>query len=196
MTVVVPPCTLPIHSTVKATGPVIVSVTSGELHTVMIIQAVPCSCRYACHVTTKSQLVVVGGISNRKIPVLHILVTTFKVTQVYPQLCHRSSSCQTVNLFQAQPMLSLDISKPVFIFRPPSVEVHRPVASSLEHSPAPTIVHVAPDGEGLPTPWVYGVHSRPSAAQDIGLLAVKGDRVQVANYIEEWKRQDIELLRS
>ena len=47
------------------------------------------------------------------------------------------------------------------------------------HGPAPSIVHVAPDGEGLPTPWVYGVHSRPSAAQDIGLLAVKGDGVQV-----------------
>ena len=47
------------------------------------------------------------------------------------------------------------------------------------YGPAPSVVHVAPDGEGLPTPWVYGVHSRPSAAQDVGLLAVKGDGVQV-----------------
>ena len=30
-------------------------------------------------------------------------------------------------------------------------------------------------------PWVYGVHSRPSAAQDIGLLAVKGEGVQAAD---------------
>ena len=85
-------------------------------------------------------------------------------------------------------MFSLHITKSTFIFHPSSVEIHRPIASSLEHGPAPSVVHVAPDGEGLPTPWVYGVHSWPSAAQDIGLLAVKGEGVQVANYRRRWKK--------
>ena len=86
-------------------------------------------------------------------------------------------------------MLSFHISKSIFILCPPSVEVFWPVASSLKHSPSPSIVHVAPDREGLPTPWVYGVHSRPSAAQDMGLLAVKGPGVQVgtADWMGMWE---------
>ena len=123
VTVIMPPRSLIVFSTVN-TVPVVVSVMSGELHTIMITQAVPSRCRSACYVTTNFQPIVGGRISNRKIPVLSILVTTFKVTKVNPQLWHRSSSRQTVNLLQSQPMLSLHISKPIFILRPPSVEVH------------------------------------------------------------------------
>ena len=90
-----------------------------------------------------------------------------------------------MDLLQAQPMLPFHISKPNFIIHPSSIEVLRPVASSLEHGPAPSILHVTPNREGLPTPWVYGVHSRPCAAHDIGLLAVKGEGVQAADYIGE-----------
>ena len=179
ITAIVPPGTLPECSTVDTVQSVVVSVISGELHAVMIIEAVPCSCMWAWDISTNSQLIVGARISNRKILVVRILVMTFKVSEVYSQLCHGPSSRQTVNLLQAQPMFSLHISKPIIIFCPPSVEVLWAVASSLEHGPAPSIVHVTPDREGLPTPWVYGVHSWPSAAQDIGLLAVKGEGVQV-----------------
>ena len=101
VTAIVPPGSLPDCSTV-ATGPsVIVSVMSGELHAVMIIKAVPCSCRWARHITTDSQLIVGASISNRKILVVRILITTFKVGKVYSQLCHGPSSRQTVNFLQA-----------------------------------------------------------------------------------------------
>ena len=87
-------------------------------------------------------------------------------------------------------MLSFHISKPILILSLPSVEVLRPVTSSPKHGPSPSVVHVTADREGLPTPWVYGVHSRPSAAQDIGLLAVKGEGVQAADWREN-ERQDL-----
>ena len=86
-----------------------------------------------------------------------------------------------MDLLQAQPMLSFHISKPNFRIHPTSVEVLWSIALSLEHGTAPSIVHVAPDREGLPTPWVCGVHSRPSTTQDIGLLAVNGEGVQAAD---------------
>ena len=179
LTVIVPPGTLIDHSTV-VTAPVIVSVVSSELHTVMTVtynHAVTC-CPW---IASNTQCVVGNWTIHRKISIMCILVAIFEVSKVNPQLCHRLSSCQTANLLQAQPMLSLHFTKPILIRCPSLVEVHQTVASSLEHGPAPSIAHVAPDGEGLPTPWVYGVHSQPSAAQDIGLLTVKGDRVQVAN---------------
>ena len=179
ITVIVPPGSLICRSTV-ATGHVIVSVISGELHTIETVTS--CHAVTSCpRISSKTQCVVGTCTVHWKVSVLCILVMSFKVSKVYPQLCHTLSSCQTANILQSQPMLSLHISKSIFIFCPTSIEFHQPVTSSLEHGPAPTIVHVAPDREGLPTPWVYGVHSRPSAAQDIGLLAVKGDRVQVAN---------------
>ena len=183
VTAIVPPRTLLWHSTIT-TPPVIVSVISGELHTIMGVtscQAIPCCPRIA----SNTQFVVGTCTVHRKIPVMCIFLATFIVSQVYLQLCHRFSPRETANLLQAQPMLSLHVSKPVLIFCPSSVEILWPVTSSLEHGPGPSIVHVTPDREGLPTPWVYGVHSWPSAAQDIGLLAVKGEGVQVG--ITDWR---------
>ena len=113
---------------------------------------------------------------------MSIFVAPFKVSQVYiPSAVPQACSCQTADVLQAQPMLSFHMFEATLILRPPSVEILRPVTSSLKHSPPPSIVHVAPDREGLPTPSVYGVHSQPSAAQDIGLLAIKGEGVQAAD---------------
>ena len=103
-----------------------------------------------------------------------------KVSKVNSQLSVHWYSCQTTNLLQTQPVFSFHISKPILIFCPPSLKVLWPITSSLEHGPAPSVLHVAPDREGPPTTWIYGVHSWPSAAQDIGLLAVKGEGVQVS----------------
>ena len=176
----VPPRSSVRYSTVTTAGQVIVSVMCGELHAIQVVNchAIPCCPYPPVLVPSNSESVVGVWSAHMKMVITGILGMSCKVNQVNSQLSH-SYWCQTANLLQAQPMLSLHISKPIFILRPPSVEVLWPITSSLEHGPAPTVVHVAPDGEGLPTPWVYGVHSRPSAAQDIGLLAVKGDGVQV-----------------
>ena len=178
---VVPPGTSVIHSTVTAT-PVIVSVTSGKWHAIKAVapcHAVPCCPYPPVLVPSNSEFVVAARISHMKVVIIGKLGMACKVSKANSQLSLHFYWCQTANLLQAQPMLSLYISKPIFIIRPSSVEVLWPVASSLKHGPPPSIVHVTPDREGLPIPWVYGVHSWPSAAQDIGLLAVKGEGVQV-----------------
>ena len=184
---VVPPCSLPVHSTVT-TPPVIVSVMSGEQHAIQVVtcHAVPCCPYPPVLVPSNSESVVGAWSAHMKIVITGILAMACKVSKVNSQLSLHSYWCKTANLLQAQPVFSLHISKPILIFRPSSLEVLWPIMSSLEHSPAPSVLHVAPDREGLPTPWVYGVHSWPSAAQDIGLLAVKGEGVQVS--LTDWRR--------
>ena len=177
MALIIPPGTLPLNCAVTTTTmPVIVSVISGKLHAIMYCMQTVASCPW---VASNTQCVVGAWITNRILAIMSIFIVSFKVSQVYPQLCHGHRSSQTANVFQAQPMLSFHISEAVLILRPASVEVHWPVASSLKHGPAPSIVHVAPDRDGVPTPWVYGVHSRPVAAVVIGLPTVKWEGVQV-----------------
>ena len=176
--VAVPPGTMPAWSTVT-TPNVIISVMSGELHAMPSHQAVTCCPYPPVLVPSNSESVFGTWFAHMKIVIIGILGMACKVVKVDSEL---SSPCywrQTADLLQAQPVFSLHVSKPILVICPPSLEVHRSVASSLEHGPAPSIVHVTPDREGLPTPWVYGVHSWPSAAQGIGLLAVKGGWVQI-----------------
>ena len=155
---------------------------SGELHAIQVViscQAVTCCPYPPILVPSNSESVVGTWFAHMKIVIIGILGIACKVVKVDSQLSFPCYWRQTANLLQAQPMFSLHVSKPILVICPPSVEVLWPVTSSLEHSPAPSVLHVTPDGEGLPTPWVYGVHSWPSATQDIGLLAVKGEGVHV-----------------
>ena len=126
-----------------------------------------------------------------KIVIASILAIACKVSEVNSQLSLHGHFSQTAYLLQTQPMLSFHISKPVFIVCPTSVEVLCTITSSLKHGPSTSVLHVTPDREGLPTPWVYGVHSRPSAAQHVGLLTVKGQGVQVgiAYCIHIWEEE-------
>ena len=177
----VPPRSLVGYSTVTTAEQVIVSVMCRELHAIQVVNchAIPCCPHPRVLVPSNSESVVGAWSADMKMVIIGILAMACKVSKFNSQLGLHSYCGQTANLLQSQPMLSLHISKSIFILCPPSVEVLWPIASSLKHGPAPSVLHVTPDGEGLPTPWVYGVHSRPSAAQDIGLLAVKGDGVQV-----------------
>ena len=130
-------------------------------------------------VPSNSESVVAARISHMKVVIASKLGMACKVSEVNSQLSLHWHFSQTSYLFQAQPILSLHVSETILTFCPPLVEVLRPIMSSLKHGPSPSIVHVTPNTEGLPTPWVYGVHSWPSAALVIGLLAVKGEGVQV-----------------
>ena len=139
------------------------------------------SCCPSSGTLPNSESVVGAWSAHMKRVITGILGMACKVSKVNSQLSLHSNWCETVDPLQAQPMLSFHISKPIFIIRPTSVEVLRPVASSLKHGPSSSIVNVTPDREGLPAPWVYGVHSWLCAAQDIGLLAVKREGVQAAD---------------
>ena len=110
-------------------------------------------------VPSNSESVVGDRISHMKVVIASKLGMACKVSQVNSQLSLYWHFSQTAYLFQAQPLLSLHVSETILTFCPPLVETLRPVASSLKHGPFPSIVHVTPNSEGLPTSMVYGVHS-------------------------------------
>ena len=58
-----------------------------------------------------------------KVVIAEILGMACKDIKVNSQLGSPSYCCKTANLLQAQPMLSLHVSKAIFMFRPPLVEV-------------------------------------------------------------------------
>ena len=180
-TVVVPPGTSIRWSTIT-TVPVIVSVISGEPLTIQVVccHAVACYPYSPVLVTSNSESVVGARNAHMKRVITGILGMACKVSKVNSQLSLHSYWRKTANLLQTQPVFSFHITKPILIFYPSSVEAHRPITPSLEHGPAPSVIHVTPDREGPPTAWIYCVHSWPSAAKDIGLLAVKGVGVQVS----------------
>ena len=81
-----------------------------------------------------------------------------KVSKVNSQLSHHWHFSQTDNLLQTQPILSLHISEAILIVCPPSVKVLCTITPSLKYGPSPSIVHVAPDREGLQDTTI-GTHS-------------------------------------
>ena len=63
---------------------------------------------YCMQTVSNTQCVVGAWITNREVAIMSIFVVSFKVSQVYPQLCqvypqlcHKLSSCQTANVLQA-----------------------------------------------------------------------------------------------
>ena len=148
---------------------------SGEQHAIKDVapcHAVPCCpCRPVLE-PSKNEFVVGAWSAHMKVVIAGKLGMACKVSEVNSQLSLHGHSCQTANLFLAQPILSLHNSETILIVRPPSVEVLCTITPSLKHGPSPSVLHVAPNREGFPTPWVYGVHSQPSAALKIHLLII------------------------
>ena len=129
-TVIVPPCTSMCQSTVT-TGPVIVSVMSGELHAIKVTSASSCQAVTCCPyppvlVPSNSEIVVGACSAHMKMVITGKFGMSCKVSKFNSQLSFLWPFSQTANLL-------------------PSVEVLWPVASSLEHGPAPSVLHVTPD---------------------------------------------------
>ena len=84
-TIVVPPCSLIVHSTVEATVLVIVSVMSGERHAIQVVMsshAVPCCPYPQVLVPSKSETVVGARSANMKMVITGILGMACKVSQI------------------------------------------------------------------------------------------------------------------
>ena len=101
---VVPPGTLPVHSTVT-TGPVIVSVMSGERHAIQVVtcHAVPCYPYCCCPhppvlVPSNSESVVGTWSAHMKIVITGILAMACIVSKVNSQFTLHSYWCKTANL--------------------------------------------------------------------------------------------------
>ena len=186
MTAIVPPGSLVVYCTVSTTVHVIVSVVSGKLHTIVSCQAVPCYPYPPVLVPSNSEFVVGAWSTHVKVIIKGILGMACKVIKVNAHVSLSSYWCQTANLLQAQPMLSFHIYKSILIVHPTSVEVLWPVAPSLKHGPTPSIVHVAPDREGVRPPgsqrgWGPGCRLEKCERQDLRFW------LMILNWTTKWQ---------
>ena len=74
-------------------------------------------------------------LKSRVVSVCFVSIEVFQVNSQYDII----SGCQTVEVFISEPELAFQISKPIFVGLPITIEVNRAVQTSLENCPTSTV---------------------------------------------------------
>ena len=85
-------------------------------------------------VSINQKPVFISPVSHLKSRMLCVFDVTIKVLQVNSLGCR-----QTVKVVVSKPELAVQISKPIFLQRPPKKEINRAVQTSLKNGPPSTV---------------------------------------------------------